>query len=94
MHYAVEFFVIQKCYRLRKLLHFGFSVFGNHVAVNFNIGVLLALICSVFHAGLDAKAGSMAALLCVICWVAGCLLATRLGFSLSWKVTSGFLASV
>lgn len=79
---------------IAKAAAFRVSVFGNHVAMNFNTGLLLALMYSVFHAGLDAKAGSMAALLCVICWVASCLLATRLGFSLSWEVTSGFLASV
>ncbi|KAB2633541.1 endoplasmic reticulum membrane protein-like [Pyrus ussuriensis x Pyrus communis] len=34
---------------------------------------------------LDKKAGSIAALLCVLCWVQSTLLASRLGFSLSWK---------
>ncbi|KAK9935123.1 hypothetical protein M0R45_022237 [Rubus argutus] len=63
-----------------------FSLFGSHVFLAFNIGFLLTLIYSVFYYFLDAKAGTLAALLCVICWVTSSFLASRLGFSLSWKV--------
>lgn len=66
-----------------------FSLFGSHVFLAFNIGFLLTLIYSVFYYFLDAKAGTLAALLCVICWVTSSFLASRLGFSLSWKVISG-----
>ena len=34
----------------------------------------------------DKKAGSLAALLCFLCWVGASLLASRLGYSLAWKV--------
>jgi len=40
----------------------------------------------VFYVFLDVKAGSLAALLCAICWVASSFIASRLGFSLAWKV--------
>lgn len=68
-----------------------FSLFGSHVFLAFNIGFLLTLIYSVFYYFLDAKAGTLAALLCVICWVTSSFLASRLGFSLSWKVISGLV---
>ena len=35
-----------------------------------NFGFLLAFIYSVFYVCLDVKAGSLAALLCAICWIA------------------------
>ena len=68
------------------LLSFAVSVFGNDVVIPFNIGLLLTIIYSVFYICLDAKAGSLGALLCVICWVGSCFLGTLLGFSISWKV--------
>lgn len=66
------------------MLHFGFSVLGNHVVMEFNVGALVYL---VFYACLDVKAGSLAALLCVICRAASC-------FTPVWKVISGILSSV
>ena len=72
---------------IRTMLHFGFSVLGNHVVMNFYVGLLLALVYLVFYACLDAKAGSLAAQLCVIRWAASC-------FTPVWKVISGVLSSV
>ncbi|KAK9265511.1 hypothetical protein L1049_021552 [Liquidambar formosana] len=51
-----------------------------------NIGFVSTVIYSLFYVCLDKKAGSLAALLCFICWVAGSSLARHLGFSLAWKV--------
>lgn len=52
-----------------------------------NFGFLLALVYAVFYVAFDKKAGSLAALLCFLCWVGASLLANRLGFSLAWKVS-------
>jgi uncharacterized membrane protein YGL010W len=71
---------------LFSLPHLVFSLFGNHFVLVLNFGFLLALIYSVFYVCLDVKAGSLAALLCAICWVASSFIASRLGFSLAWKV--------
>ncbi|GFZ07728.1 ER membrane protein, putative [Actinidia rufa] len=50
-----------------------------------NLGLLFTLICALFYVCLDKKAGSLAAMLCLACWVSGSLLAKHLGFSLAWK---------
>ncbi|GMY25957.1 uncharacterized endoplasmic reticulum membrane protein YGL010W-like [Fagus crenata] len=71
---------------LFSLPHLVFSLFGNNFVLVLNFGFLLALIYSVFYVCLDVKAGSLAALLCAICWVASSFIASRLGFSLAWKV--------
>jgi uncharacterized membrane protein YGL010W len=52
----------------------------------FNFGFLLALIYASFYVAFDKKAGALAALLCFACWVGASFLASRLGFSLAWKV--------
>ncbi|KAL5722887.1 hypothetical protein ACHQM5_006347 [Ranunculus cassubicifolius] len=52
----------------------------------FNLGFFTTLIYSGFYIALDKKAGSLAAVLCFLCWVAGSLVASHLGFSLAWKV--------
>ncbi|XP_062169554.1 2-hydroxy-palmitic acid dioxygenase mpo1 [Alnus glutinosa] len=52
----------------------------------FNFGFLLALIYALFYVAFDKKAGALAALLCFACWVGASFLASRLGFSLAWKV--------
>ncbi|KAF7838479.1 putative endoplasmic reticulum membrane protein C16E8.02 [Senna tora] len=52
----------------------------------FNYGFLLAAIYALFYVSMDYKAGSLAALLCLFCWVGASVLAQRLGFSLAWKV--------
>lgn len=52
----------------------------------FNFGFVFTVIYALYYVGLDIKAGSLAALLCLLCWVGASVLASRLGFSLSWKV--------
>lgn len=69
-----------------------FSLFGEYdVVLVLNIGFLLTLIYSVFYISLDVKAGSLAALLCLFCWVSSSFLASCLGFSLAWKVNNNFV---
>ncbi|XP_047316796.1 2-hydroxy-palmitic acid dioxygenase mpo1-like [Impatiens glandulifera] len=51
-----------------------------------NIGFVFTLIYAGFYICLDRKAGTLAAFLCLVCWVFGSLLAKNLGFSLAWKV--------
>ncbi|KAA3458324.1 putative endoplasmic reticulum membrane protein C16E8.02-like [Gossypium australe] len=59
----------------------------NHVLV-FNYGFLFALIYGLFYVILDKKAGSLAALICLACWVGATFLAAHLGYSLAWKIPS------
>lgn len=59
-----------------------------------NFGFVFTVIYALFYVCLDKKAGSLAALLCVLCWVGASLLAGRLGFSLAWKVSFSVLAYV
>ncbi|KAK8584180.1 hypothetical protein V6N13_109563 [Hibiscus sabdariffa] len=62
------------------------SPFGlDHVLV-LNYGFIFALIYALFYVILDKKAGSLAALLCLACWVGASFLAANLGYSLAWKV--------
>lgn len=56
-----------------------------------NLGFFLTIIYGVYYVTLDNKAGSLAALLCFLCWVGGSALAHHLGFSLAWKVIFFFL---
>jgi uncharacterized membrane protein YGL010W len=49
---------------------------------------LVTLVYSVFYSSLDLKAGSLAALLCVVCWVASSFVAYQFGWSLAWKVNN------
>ncbi|KAK6261656.1 hypothetical protein QUC31_007472 [Theobroma cacao] len=51
-----------------------------------NYGFVFALIYGLFYVILDKKAGSLAALLCLACWVGASFLAAKLGYSLAWKV--------
>ncbi|MFS7939554.1 putative 2-hydroxy-palmitic acid dioxygenase Mpo1 [Helianthus anomalus] len=51
-----------------------------------NYGFLFTVIYAGFYVCLDVKAGSLAGLLCFVCWVFGSFLAHHLGFSLAWKV--------
>ncbi|KAF8408126.1 hypothetical protein HHK36_007269 [Tetracentron sinense] len=71
---------------LFNLPHFELLQFGNNLNLALNFGFLFSLIYALFYVCLDKKAGSLAALLCFICWVGGSSLAGRLGFSLAWKV--------
>ncbi|XP_022768629.1 uncharacterized endoplasmic reticulum membrane protein C16E8.02-like isoform X1 [Durio zibethinus] len=52
----------------------------------FNYGFVFALVYGLFYMILDKKAGSLAALLCLACWVGASFLAANLGYSLAWKV--------
>nr|GMC72014.1 uncharacterized endoplasmic reticulum membrane protein C16E8.02-like [Ipomoea batatas] len=58
----------------------------DHTILVLNYGFLLTLVYGVFYVALDNKAGSLAALLCFLCWVFSSSLAHNLGFSLAWKV--------
>ncbi|KAL8457492.1 hypothetical protein ACS0TY_034578 [Phlomoides rotata] len=51
-----------------------------------NLGFFLTVVYGVYYVSLDRKAGSLAALLCFLCWVGGSALAYHLGFSLAWRV--------
>ncbi|XP_009757264.1 2-hydroxy-palmitic acid dioxygenase mpo1 isoform X2 [Nicotiana tabacum] len=51
-----------------------------------NLGFLFTLIYALFYVYLDKKAGSLAALLCLLYWVSSSFVAHYLGFSLAWKV--------
>ncbi|KAI3720219.1 hypothetical protein L6452_21132 [Arctium lappa] len=66
--------------------NFQFSAFDRDFIVFFNFAFFLTLIYAVFYICLDFKAGSLAALLCLFCWIAGSVLASLLGFQLAWKV--------
>lgn len=73
--------------RFFDLPNFDFFLFGNlHFVLVWNFGFLVTLVYSVFYASLDLKAGSLAALLCVFCWVLSSFLARQLGWTLAWKV--------
>ncbi|RWR93314.1 hypothetical protein CKAN_02255900 [Cinnamomum micranthum f. kanehirae] len=56
------------------------------VPFTLNFGFFFALLYAAFYVSLDRKAGSLAALVCLLCWVGSCVLASHLGFSLAWKV--------
>lgn len=63
-----------------------FNPYGDKCCLALNIGFFFALIYGSFYVALDKKAGSVAALLCLICWIGSSAVARRLGFSLAWKV--------
>ncbi|KAK7274862.1 hypothetical protein RIF29_15962 [Crotalaria pallida] len=78
LYFIPPFFNIPNC---------EFFLWGNHhVVLVWNVGFLVALTYSVFYVTLDFKAGSLAALLCVFCWVGSSFVAAQLGFPLAWKV--------
>nr|DAD34920.1 TPA_asm: hypothetical protein HUJ06_005560 [Nelumbo nucifera] len=66
--------------------HIEFSLFGNNVQLVLNLGFLFTLFYALFYTPLDKKAGSLAALFCFLCWFGSSIHATKLGFSLAWKV--------
>lgn len=68
------------------LPNFEFLLFGCNFVLVWNLGFLVTLVYSVFYASLDLKAGSLAALCCVVCWVGSCFVAHQLGWSLAWKI--------
>ncbi|KAI4326619.1 hypothetical protein MLD38_031912 [Melastoma candidum] len=55
----------------------------------FNFGFFFALLYAGFYVLMDRKAGSLAAFLCMGCWVGSCYLANHLGSSLASKVVLG-----
>ncbi|KAK1553080.1 hypothetical protein Q3G72_028481 [Acer saccharum] len=63
-----------------------FSLIGSNIILVFNLGFLLTVIYSLFYVCFDVKAGSLAALLCLFCWVTSSFVANWLGFHLAWKV--------
>ncbi|KAL4197897.1 hypothetical protein AMTRI_Chr04g190580 [Amborella trichopoda] len=63
-----------------------FPIFDFHENLVPNLGFFFALVYGIFYVSLDKKAGSLAAFLCLLCWVNSAFLAHRLGFSLAWKV--------
>ncbi|OMO71249.1 hypothetical protein COLO4_28330 [Corchorus olitorius] len=64
----------------------GFLPSGLNPILVLNYGFVFTLIYGIFYVILDKKAGSLAALLCLACWVGASFLAAKLGYSLGWKV--------
>lgn len=91
--WPIFFTALLLLYFTPSLFNLNFSLFGYDAFLLFNFGFLFAFIYAVFYICLDAKAGSLAALLCAFCWVASSFLARWLGFSLAWKVNFVFLIS-
>nr|AQX44117.1 hypothetical protein [Dendrobium officinale] len=58
-------------------------VFGGF---DLNFAFISVVFYSLFYIALDKKAGSLAALLCFLCWFGSQALAAALSFSLAWKV--------
>jgi len=73
---------------LFNLQNLEFSMWENYVILVWNVGFLVALLYSVFYVSLDLKAGSLAALLCALCWIGSSFVASQLGLSLAWKVNN------
>lgn len=59
---------------------------GDALTLPFNFAFVGALVYALFYLFMDKKAGSLAAILCFLCWFGSHALAVRLGFSLAWKV--------
>ncbi|MFQ6669042.1 hypothetical protein Gotur_034450 [Gossypium turneri] len=57
----------------------------NHALV-LNYGSAFSIFLGLFYVVLDKKAGSLAALLCLACWVGASFIAAKLGYSLAWKL--------
>jgi len=51
-----------------------------------NLAFVIAVVNAFIYIMLDKKAGTLAAVLCLLCWVGSNVLAVTLGFSLAWKV--------
>ncbi|KAJ7296647.1 hypothetical protein O6H91_07G106300 [Diphasiastrum complanatum] len=58
--------------------------FGQYMVLNWSF--VMVAIYAFYYISLDPKAGSLAAALCLACWVGCNALAQLLGFSLGWKV--------
>ncbi|KAE8693941.1 NAC100 protein [Hibiscus syriacus] len=57
----------------------------NHALV-LNYGSAFSFFLGLFYVVLDKKAGSLAAFLCLACWLGASSIAAKLGYSLAWKV--------
>ncbi|CAN6545443.1 unnamed protein product [Malus baccata var. baccata] len=85
------FFVWPLFFTAAVLFHFTPSLynfssgFNNH-GFTLNLGFVLTFMYAFFYVKLDKKAGSLAALLCFLCWVGASVLASGLGFVKSWKL--------
>ncbi|KAK2654553.1 hypothetical protein Ddye_014409 [Dipteronia dyeriana] len=82
--FLVLFYFVPPVYDLSDKMMFSSS------GLVLNFGFLFAMIHALLYICLDKKAGSLAALLCITCWVGACALATRLSFSLAWKAVLAF----
>ncbi|CAL9123893.1 unnamed protein product [Musa acuminata var. zebrina] len=67
-------------------LHLPLPGGGDALTLPFNFAFVGALVYALFYLFMDKKAGSLAAILCFLCWFGSHVLAVRLGFSLAWKV--------
>jgi len=72
------------------LLHFTPAFFefpiGFRLGLVPNLGLLVASIYALFYVFMDKKAGPLAAILFLACWVSASLVAKHLEFALAWKV--------
>ncbi|KAK8943883.1 hypothetical protein KSP40_PGU004992 [Platanthera guangdongensis] len=57
--------------------------------LDINFAFISVLLFALFYIALDVKAGSLAALLSLLCWFGSQSLAAAMGFSLAWKVVLG-----
>lgn len=62
------------------------SIIVNGQGLIINFSFVFALIYAIFYVLMDKKAGSLAAVICLLCWVGSYFVADQLGFSLGWKV--------
>ncbi|XP_042465838.1 2-hydroxy-palmitic acid dioxygenase MPO1-like [Zingiber officinale] len=53
-----------------------------------DLGFVFVVMLGLFYVSMDRKAGSLAAVLCILCWIGSGCLASQLGFSLAWKEVS------
>ncbi|XP_039011522.1 2-hydroxy-palmitic acid dioxygenase mpo1-like isoform X2 [Hibiscus syriacus] len=65
----------------------------NHALV-LNYGSAFSFFLGLFYVVLDKKAGSLAAFLCLACWLGASSIAAKLGYSLAWKFNSILSAQV
>ncbi|XP_074564054.1 2-hydroxy-palmitic acid dioxygenase MPO1-like [Curcuma longa] len=68
------------------LFHLPFHFAHGQTTLPLNFAFVFALVYALFYLLMDRKVGSLAALLCFLCWIGSHALALRLGFSLAWKI--------
>lgn len=69
------------------LLPFSPGAFPFQEYMILNLSFFVAVAYALFYIMMDKKAGTLAAALCLLCWVSSNALAQRLGFSLAWKAS-------